>query len=176
MKKSVYSLVLNDRVVEELDQLAYRQGTSRSALINRILADYVSYQTPEMRLRQVLDSAVSALDTVDALQLMLQQEQQHQQTVDSDSTQKPKSGAESIDLSIPKGKLDFFEASLPDLTPTERIIYNAHVEGKTTREIMEEQNIKENTLKYHNKNIYSKLGVSSKKELMEVAKALKLRK
>ena len=72
MKKSVYSLVLNDRVVEELDQLAYRQGTSRSALINRILADYVSYQTPEMRLRQVLDSAVSALDTVDALQLMLQ--------------------------------------------------------------------------------------------------------
>ena len=39
MKKSVYSLVLNDRVVEELDQLAYRQGTSRSALINRILAE-----------------------------------------------------------------------------------------------------------------------------------------
>ena len=72
MSKSIYSLVLNDRVVEELDRLAYRQGTSRSALINRILADYVSYQTPEMRLRQVMDSAVSALDTVEALQLMLQ--------------------------------------------------------------------------------------------------------
>ena len=72
MNKSIYSLVLNDRVVEELDRLAYRQGTSRSALINRILADYVSYQTPEMRLRQVMDSAVSALDTVEALQLMLQ--------------------------------------------------------------------------------------------------------
>lgn len=72
MMKSVYSLVLNDRVVEELDRLAYRQGISRSAMINRILADYVSYQTPEMRLQQVMDSAVSALDTVEALQLMLQ--------------------------------------------------------------------------------------------------------
>lgn len=72
MNKSVYSLVLNDRVVEELDLLAYRRGTSRSALINQILADFVSYQTPEMRLRQVLDSAVSALDRAEALQLMLQ--------------------------------------------------------------------------------------------------------
>lgn len=54
------------------------------------------------------------------------------------------------------------------LTPTERSIYNFYLEHKTTKEIMEILNIKENTLKFHNKNIYSKLGVSSRKQLIEI--------
>jgi len=33
-------------------------------------------------------------------------------------------------------------------------------------------NIKENTLKYHNKNIYSKLGISSRKQLLAMAEML----
>ena len=33
--------------------------------------------------------------------------------------------------------------------------------------------IKENTLKYHNKNIYAKLGVSSRKQLVMIASLLK---
>ena len=33
-------------------------------------------------------------------------------------------------------------------------------------------NIKENTLKYHNKNIYGKLGVSSRKQLVSIAAAI----
>lgn len=47
MKKSVYSIVLNDSVVERIDMLAKLQGTNRSALINRILADSVRIETPE---------------------------------------------------------------------------------------------------------------------------------
>ena len=58
------------------------------------------------------------------------------------------------------------------LTPTERSIYDYYLEKKTTKEIMELLNIKENTLKFHNKNIYSKLEVSSRKELMTIAKEL----
>ena len=58
------------------------------------------------------------------------------------------------------------------LTPTERSIYDYYLEKKTTKEIMELLNIKENTLKFHNKNIYSKLEVSSRKELMAVANEL----
>ena len=54
------------------------------------------------------------------------------------------------------------------LTPTERSIYNFYLERKTTKEIMGILNIKENTLKFHNKNIYSKLGVSSRKQLIEI--------
>ena len=37
------------------------------------------------------------------------------------------------------------------------------------KEIMEIANINQNTLKYHNKNIYSKLGVTSRKQLLEFA-------
>ena len=47
MKKSVYSLVLMDDVVEAIDELAYSMNTSRSNLINQILAARVSLLTPE---------------------------------------------------------------------------------------------------------------------------------
>lgn len=67
----------------------------------------------------------------------------------------------------------YFAAQRASLTPTERIIYEAYLEGKSTKEIMAELDIKENTLKYHNKNIYSKLGVSSRKQLVSIAAALR---
>lgn len=56
MSKTVYSLVLTDQVVEEIDRLAYAMGKSRSALIDRILAEHVSYTTPEMRINNIFDS------------------------------------------------------------------------------------------------------------------------
>lgn len=60
MKKTLYSLVLNDEVVREVDALAHRMGTNRSNLINQILAEYVNYTTPEQRINEVL-SAIEAL-------------------------------------------------------------------------------------------------------------------
>lgn len=56
MKKSVYSLVLMDDVIKAVDQQAYRLGTSRSNLINQILAERLSCVTPEMRMRSIFDS------------------------------------------------------------------------------------------------------------------------
>ena len=52
--------MLNDEVVREVDMLAHRLGTNRSALINQILAEYVNYTTPERRINDVL-SAVEQL-------------------------------------------------------------------------------------------------------------------
>ena len=46
------------------------------------------------------------------------------------------------------------------------------MEGLTTQEVLEKLQIKENTLKYHNKNLYGKLGVSGRKELLVVYKAI----
>ena len=60
MKKAVYSLVLSEDVVRAVDALAYREGSNRSALIDRILAEYMSFVTPEMRVKEVLDK-LSAL-------------------------------------------------------------------------------------------------------------------
>ncbi len=67
---------------------------------------------------------------------------------------------------------EYFVQGLETLTPTERVIYQAYLTGTPTKEIMSDLNIKENTLKFHNKNLYAKLGVSSRKQLLEVHKAI----
>ena len=64
---------------------------------------------------------------------------------------------------------EFFICNLKTLTPTEYRIYELYLGGKSAKEIMEITVIKENTLKYHNKNIYNKLGVSSRKQLLRFA-------
>lgn len=43
----MYSLILAEDVVDEIDKMADAEGTNRSYLINRILADYVGIDTPE---------------------------------------------------------------------------------------------------------------------------------
>jgi DNA-binding CsgD family transcriptional regulator len=62
---------------------------------------------------------------------------------------------------------------IQSLTPTEKAIFEAYIARLTTKEIMKNLNIKESTLKYHNRNIYGKLGVSSRKELLEIHKYIK---
>ncbi|MBQ7114591.1 MAG: hypothetical protein IJO10_10190 [Clostridia bacterium] len=71
-----------------------------------------------------------------------------------------------------KRRLSRFSSSIATLTQTERTIYELYLAGKGTKDILAELNIKENTLKYHNKNIYSKLEVSSRKQMMELAREL----
>lgn len=71
-----------------------------------------------------------------------------------------------------KAKCKFFKEHISLLTKTEKRIYDFYLEGKTTKEIMKDMDITENTLKYHNKNIYSKLGVSSRKQLQEIARQI----
>jgi len=60
MKKNLYSLMLSDDVVREVDALAHRLGMNRSALVNRILAEYVSVPTPERRINDIFE-AIEAL-------------------------------------------------------------------------------------------------------------------
>ena len=70
-------------------------------------------------------------------------------------------------------RIECFMIGLDQLTPTEREIYDAYIARVTTKEVMAKLNIKESTLKYHNRNIYGKLGVSSRKELLELHKHIK---
>ena len=64
---------------------------------------------------------------------------------------------------------EFFVCNLATLTPTEYRIYELYLEGKTAAEIAGIIGITDNTMKYHNKNIYSKLGISSRKQLLRFA-------
>jgi hypothetical protein len=65
MKKSVYSVVLSDDVISEVDRLAYIKGTNRSNMINQILAEYVSLTTPEKRINDIFDELSSLLYSTD---------------------------------------------------------------------------------------------------------------
>ena len=62
MKKSVYSLVLSDDVIAAVDRAAYQNGLSRSAMINRILAQAVSYTTPEQRMSEIFSQVERLLN------------------------------------------------------------------------------------------------------------------
>ena len=53
MKKTLYSLMLSDDVVREIDNIAHRRGTNRSALVNQILAEYANLMTPERRISDI---------------------------------------------------------------------------------------------------------------------------
>lgn len=60
-----------------------------------------------------------------------------------------------------------FVDNLATLTPKEEDIFNLYVQGCSTKAIISQLGITENTLKYHNKNIYGKLGVKTRKELLQ---------
>ena len=70
-------------------------------------------------------------------------------------------------------RIEVFMMGLKTLTPTEREIYDAYIARVTTKEIMASMNIKESTVKFHSHNLYSKLGVSTRKELLEIHKHIK---
>lgn len=55
MKKSMYSLMLAEDVVREIDRLAVEKNTNRSNLINQILAEYVSLTTPEKHVQNIFE-------------------------------------------------------------------------------------------------------------------------
>lgn len=63
MKKSVYSLVLMDDVVQAIDEMAYSMNTSRSNLINQILAERVSFVTPEMRMQRIFSQIENLMNS-----------------------------------------------------------------------------------------------------------------
>ncbi|MBC3888271.1 hypothetical protein GH810_08105 [Acetobacterium paludosum] len=55
MKKSVYSLMLFDEIVEKIDQIAYTKNTNRSQLINDMLAERIGMVTPEQKIQKILE-------------------------------------------------------------------------------------------------------------------------
>jgi len=71
---------------------------------------------------------------------------------------------------------DQFLYGLTRLTKTERAVYGFYLEGKTTKEIIATLGIKENTLKFHNKNLYGKLGVTSRKQLTTIHRQIEAEK
>ena len=62
MSKTLYSLMLNEEVVDAVDNMAHRMGLTRSALVNKILAEYVSLETPESLINNILKEMESIIN------------------------------------------------------------------------------------------------------------------
>ena len=77
------------------------------------------------------------------------------------------------DREIPMDLFDEFIQQIKTLTRAEKQIFNLYVEGKTPKEVTEVLFITINTLKTHNKHIYSKLSISSKEELLLYVRLLR---
>ena len=88
---------------------------------------------------------------------------------ESNNTSKIQLTPEQIEL------CEFFKKGLLSLTPTERSIYEYYVAGKRANEVMKLLGIQANTIKFHNKNLYRKLGVSSRKQMIEIDSLIKAR-
>lgn len=66
-----------------------------------------------------------------------------------------------------------FKKGLDMLTGKEREVFNYYMQGKSVKEIMAALGLQESTVRFHNKNIYSKLGIHSLKQLLRYAAILK---
>lgn len=72
MNRNIYSLLLMDDVVQAVDRLAYAKNTSRSNMINQILAEYLSVKTPEQRTHDIFQRIQMLMDRQSAFQIQLQ--------------------------------------------------------------------------------------------------------
>ena len=67
-----------------------------------------------------------------------------------------------------------FVENISLLTAKEKDIFDLYLQGLVPKEVTNRLNITENTLKYHNKNIYGKLGIKSRKELLQCIRYMQL--
>lgn len=75
---------------------------------------------------------------------------------------------------IDEDSYNMFVNNLSQLTAKERAIFDLYSAGLVPKEVTAKLGITENTLKYHNKNIYGKLGIKSRKELLQCIKYMQI--
>ena len=71
MAKSVYSVLLSDHVIEAVDVLAAQRHTSRSALIDRLLAQALQLSTAQQRREDVFEALQALFLQLDATRMQI---------------------------------------------------------------------------------------------------------
>ncbi len=104
----------------------------------------------------------------DLFEFLLQKDREHDQALQEKETEISRL-AYSRKSEIDPDNYRVFLENVSTLTATERLVFDLYLGGKSAKDIMATLNIKETTLKYHNRNIYDKLSVSSRKELLRYA-------
>ena len=119
----------------------------------------------EAALTALLQEKQSALDEKERLRSEYEEAQNKIETAQVEISRLAYSRKQEVD---PLDYQNFLEG-IGRLTQTERRIFEYYLSGMTVKEILSVSAIKESTLRYHNQNIYSKLGVHSLKQLLRYA-------
>jgi len=98
-----------------------------------------------------------------------QQEREHTRTEFEKAQMELERLAYSRQTEIDPDAYAHFLEGIETLTSTERKIFSHYLDGLTVKEIAQLLAVKESTVYSHNKNIYSKLGINSLKQLLRYA-------
>ncbi len=75
MSKSIYSLVLNDEIVDIIDKMARINGMSRSNMVEKILADSIEFETPEIKAYNVFEEIEKLISKTQTMRYLSQPSQ-----------------------------------------------------------------------------------------------------
>jgi len=114
-----------------------------------------------VKTRKVSEYAKTNIQEIDDLIAFLAS-----QDASEDQQKQPKDSAEVSTL------FSAFVKNIKTLSPAERAVFNLYMEGYTAQEITKILCLSINTIKTHNKRIYAKLNVTSRKELMVYVKMM----
>ena len=134
--------------IEDLFSFLAEQDQEHETALSALNQERLEAQSKNKRLQSELEQASSDLGSAQAEIIRL---------------------AYSRKQEIAPDDFQYFLEGISQLTPTERKVFDLYLEGKTAKEILVVLGVTENTLKFHNKNIYNKLGVSSRKQLLRYA-------
>lgn len=95
------------------------------------------------------------------------------QTVHNETVQQVERLAYSRKDEVDPYDYEDFKNGLQFLTEREKEILNLYISGKTVKEIVAMTGLKESTVRFHNRNIYTKLGVHSLKQLLRYCAIMK---
>lgn len=145
----------------EHDRLAYEYSAAQDER-DRLIREY---ETAVEESKKVSRQLELAQERYEQAQRQYEEAQSQVQTAQTEISRLAYSRKTEID---PDNYERFLEG-IQTLTPAERKIFEYYLDGRTVKEILVIASIKESTLRYHNQNIYSKLGVNSLKQLLRYA-------
>ena len=136
----------------------------------------------QIRLYEHYNSVSKFSEISDLFAFLSEKDKEYEIAYETLSDEKEKAEAELSRVQVEIEKLSYsrkneidpddyenFVIGIKMLTKSERNIFEMYLAGKNAKDIIEATGIKESTLKFHNSNIYQKLGVSSRKQMLRYA-------
>ena len=184
LQNAVIFLILGILAMASCIVMSHRYVSPILKRFEQVMANEIGGDPTNIREIEDLFAFLAARD--EAYEARLKKLEQERQAAEANATRSQKDYETALRrLDLVQGELDqlaaaqrreivleeyeFFLCNLGTLTATEYKVYELYLAGKNARQIAEILDISENTLKYHNKNIYSKLGISSRKQMLRFA-------